>query len=234
MSEEVIELLDKPIYGFSQIDQLLALRKGTARRWIEGYERRGKQYLPVVRPEPTGEEIATWGEFVEARFLAEFRDKGVPMLKMRPAIERLREEFQTKYPLAVARPFVSQRDLVMRVQDQVGLASRLRIVIVRSGQLTLTDAAETFWRAVDFDDPDEGSVVRLHPLSGNHDVVVDPLRQFGVPVVRSVPTEVIAEQFDAGDSVEEIAHLYELGTGQVEAALRYERERIKAQAPPAA
>jgi uncharacterized protein (DUF433 family) len=61
--------------------------------------------------------------------------------------------------------------------------------------------------------------------------VLDPLRQFGRPVVRSVPTEVIAEQFDAGDSVDLIARLYELPPGDVEAALRYEKARIKSVAP---
>jgi uncharacterized protein (DUF433 family) len=77
-------------------------------------------------------------------------------------------------------------------------------------------------------------VQRIHPQRGNTVVVVDPLRQFGEPVVRSVPTTVIAELFDAGDSVESIAELYELERDDVEAALRYERERIKAQNPTAA
>lgn len=41
-------------------------------------------------------------------------------------------------------------------------------------------------------------------------------------------------EVDAGDSVEAIAELYELERDDVEAALRYERERIKAQNPAAA
>jgi uncharacterized protein (DUF433 family) len=49
-----------------------------------------------------------------------------------------------------------------------------------------------------------------------------------------VPTAVIAELFDAGDSMESIAELYELDRDDVEAAVRYEFERIKAQNPTAA
>jgi hypothetical protein len=45
-------------------------------------------YPPVVRIEPTGQEIVTWGEFTETRLLAVFRDAGVPMQRMRPAVER--------------------------------------------------------------------------------------------------------------------------------------------------
>jgi hypothetical protein len=83
---DVVDLLERPTYSLVQVDRLLALHPGTARRWIEGYERRGKTYPPVVRMLPTGSEIVTWGEFVETRLLSEYRDKGVPMVRMRPAI----------------------------------------------------------------------------------------------------------------------------------------------------
>jgi uncharacterized protein (DUF433 family) len=53
-------------------------------------------------------------------------------------------------------------------------------------------------------------------------VKLDPLHQYGRPVVRAVPTEVVAEQFRAGESAETIARLFDLTTGQVEEALRFE------------
>ena len=84
-------LLDRPVYGTSQVDRLLSLTPGTARRWIDGYVRGGRFYEPVIRPERTGEDVVTWGEFVETRLLAEYRGKNVPMIRMRPAIMRLRE-----------------------------------------------------------------------------------------------------------------------------------------------
>lgn len=71
--EPVIDLLARPLYGMTQVDRLLALRRGTARRWIDGYERLVRSYPPVVREESTGDEMVTWGEFVETRFLAEYR-----------------------------------------------------------------------------------------------------------------------------------------------------------------
>jgi uncharacterized protein (DUF433 family) len=225
-----VELLERPVYSLAQVDRLLALHPGTARRWLEGYERRGRSYPPVVRDEET----VTWGEFVETRFLAEYRNQGVPVMRMRPAIERLREAFGTKYPLATARPFAAGRELVLQVQETVGLDSALRLVVVRSGQYLLTDPADQLWRALEFDDPVDGVVVRLHPMRKADAVVLDPLRQFGEPVVRSVPTQVLAEEFDAGDSVDHIAAAYDLTREEVEAALRYEKERAKAQASSAA
>lgn len=41
-------------------------------------------------------------------------------------------------------------------------------------------------------------------------------------MVRAVPTEVVAEQFRAGESTETIADLFDLTVAQVEQALRFE------------
>jgi hypothetical protein len=76
---DVINLLDRRLYTFAQVDDLLSLSPSTAQRWIDGYSRQGKDYRPVVRRNSTGIAVATWGEFVECRFLAEFRHAGVPM-----------------------------------------------------------------------------------------------------------------------------------------------------------
>jgi uncharacterized protein (DUF433 family) len=228
MSRNAAELLDRPLYGIAQVDRLLALSSGTARRWIEGYVRSGKIYPPVVRPESSGQEIVAWGEFVETRLLAEYRDAGVPMIRMRPAVERLREQFATRYPLAHPRPFldVEGRELVLKAQEEVHLDKALRLVVMlRSGQLALAPAAERFVSSVEYQDHDFAE--RLHPVPGIRHVVMDPLRQFGEPVVRSVPTEVIAEQVRAGDRIEMIAELYELSTEEVEEAIRYELIRAR-------
>ncbi len=93
------DLLARVVYGMSDVNRLLALPAGTARRWIDGYERGGRHYEPVVRLASTGDELVTWGEFVETRLLAQYRDKGVPLIRMRPVISRLRQELGTPYPL---------------------------------------------------------------------------------------------------------------------------------------
>ena len=150
----VIDLLSRPVYGLAQVDALLSLRSGTARRWIDGYTRAGRSYPPVVREASTGDEAVTWGEFVETRLLAQYRDAGVPMIRMRPAIDLLREQMQTRYPLASARTWldVDGRELVWKVQDQVGLDRPLALVVVRTGQAVLdwSPPAEAFRRSIEW------------------------------------------------------------------------------------
>jgi uncharacterized protein (DUF433 family) len=233
MTGELVNLLDRPTYGFGQVDRVLSLHPGTARRWIDGYSRGGRSYPPVVRQNSTGNEIATWGEFVETRLLSEFRDAGVPLIRMRPAIDVLRAELNSEYPLASARAWLDTdgKELVRRVQETVGLENRLALVVVRSGQgvLKWSKAAEDFRTSVEWTSTDNDAQPRLlRPFHDLPEVTIDPLRGFGEPVVRGVRTEIIAELVRAGDSPDGIAELYELPRSSVDAALRYELLRAAA------
>lgn len=225
MAGVLVDLLHRPVYGMAQVDRLLGLHAGTARRWIDGYSMRGKTYVPVVRRQSTGVEVITWGEFVETRLLAELRFAGVPLINLRPAVDRLRDEYGD-YPLAKAQPFAVGREVVRSVQDAVGLDASLQLVVVRNGQLMLSPPARHFYESIDYSD--SGDAQRVRPLNGETSVVIDPLRGFGEPVVRNVRTEVIAELRRAGESVRSISDTYELSIDQVDAALRYELVRMQA------
>jgi len=223
---QVVELLSRPVYGLQQVDRILGLRTGTARRWIDGYRRGGKSYPPVVREHSTGDEVVTWGEFVETRLLTEYRDAGVALIRMRPAVDVLREELQTPYPLASARTWldVRGRELVLKVQEQVGLERGLALVVVRTGQHVMwSDEAEAFSRSIEWTgDRADAQPRLLRPHDDLAEVVIDPLRGFGEPVVRNVRTEVLAELFRAGESPDSLAELYELPRTMIDEALRYE------------
>jgi hypothetical protein len=80
----------------SQAARLLGLRTDGLRRWIDGYERRGKIYPPVIRDRTTGVDTVTWGEFVEAGYLREYRAKQVSLRYLRP-IGRLRDRLNVRY-----------------------------------------------------------------------------------------------------------------------------------------
>lgn len=215
-----VSLLDRSIYSYADVDRLAGMHSGTARRWLEGYVRQGQFYDPVLRPEPTGTDEVTWGEMVEARLLAGFRGRNVPVQRMRPAIVRLREEFG-RYPLAHAQPFldVEGRELVRVVQRAVGLERSLELVVVRDGQYVLTEAAARFHSSVEYDD---NVAALLRPDPRTPDVVMDPRRAFGQPALRSVRTESLAEDYRAGTSREDLSDLYDLSLNQVDEAIRFE------------
>lgn len=88
-----VPMLDRAIYSYADVDRLVRLPAGTARRWLNGYERAGTFYEPVLREAPQDSDVVTWGGLVEARLLAEFRSRKLPVQRMRSAFVRLREEF---------------------------------------------------------------------------------------------------------------------------------------------
>jgi len=81
-----ISILERPVYGVVEAAGLLGLRPDRTRAWLDGYERNGVVCEPVVRHKQTGDDIVTWGEFVELGYLREYRRSGVPLQRLRPVI----------------------------------------------------------------------------------------------------------------------------------------------------
>jgi uncharacterized protein (DUF433 family) len=217
-------ILERPVYGLTEAAGLLGLRPDRARAWLDGYERSGVRYPPVIREEPTGEDLVTWGEFVELGYLREYRRKGVPLQRLRPVIGELRQEFKTSYPLATARPYVYGKELVLEVQERHGLPAPIAIVIRSGQQILLADAAKQFFKKVETDPTGEGIVRRMRPAGPASPVVIDPLVRFGRPSVSGVSTERLWELADAGETVDEIARGYDLPEEEIRAAVAYEEQ----------
>ncbi len=220
-----MSILERPVYGVAEAAGLLGLRADRTRAWLDGYERQGVKYAPVIRVEPSGDEIVTWGEFVELGYLREYRRKGVPLQRLRPVIDELRKEFATPYPLATAKPYLYGKELVLELQHKNGIPRSIAIVIPSGQTIALADEAMRFFKKVEFDPPDQGDVRRVHPAGRASPVVIDPLVRFGRPSVQGVATERLWELFDAGESVDEIADGYDMAAELVAAAVAYEEQQ---------
>lgn len=96
-----LSILNRELYDVTVAAEVLRVPPSTLRWWLEGSERGRRRYLPVLRPEPTGSSVMTWGEVVEAGYLAGYR-KGlrVRLWRLRELITLLREELGVPYPLA--------------------------------------------------------------------------------------------------------------------------------------
>ncbi len=225
MTKQPVSILERPVYGVAEAAGLLGLRADRTRAWLDGYERQGVKYAPVIRVEPSGDDIVTWGEFVELGYLREYRRKGVPLQRLRPVIDELRKEFATPYPLATAKPYLYGKELVLELQHRNGIPRSIAIVISSGQTIALADEAMRFFKKVEFDPPEQGDVRRVHPAGRASPVVIDPLVRFGRPSVQAVATERLWELFDAGESVDEIADGYDMAAELVAAAVAYEEQQ---------
>jgi hypothetical protein len=168
--------LGRELYPVGEAARLLRIPPSTLRWWLEGRAVRGKQYPPVIQEEATGSGLVTWGEFVEAGYLKEYRSRSVPLPELRRFIDELRRELQIRYPLAHLQPHVSaHRRLVLELQKRAGLPPEFGLVLeVTSGQLLLGRAAESFIEHVEFSEEGDNSAVRVFPAGKESPVVHRP------------------------------------------------------------
>ena len=221
-----ISLLDRPTYSYADAARLLRLPSQTLRRWLEGATRAGVVYPPVIRPEPLGVDFVTWGEFVEAGFLLGYRQKHVSLQKMRPFIEEMRQKQGIPYPLAHLKPLVLNKELVYELQQATLLDPRLYLVRVEGGQMLWARPVEEYLQRVEFDPA--GVVFRLRPEGFDNPVAIDPEVSFGIPQIKGIRTELVAESVAGGETEEQAAHSWGLGLSEIRAALQWERSLPKA------
>ena len=217
-----IEVLERPMYGEAEAARLLQLSQSTLHYWLEGGDRRSRRYLPVLRPAPTGSKDVTWGEFVEAGLMRQYRrHHRVPMAELRRVIELLREDLGVPHPLAHARPFVGPgRKLLLGVQQDASLPGDYWLVAVAAGQPTLTPPSETFYERVDWS---EDLAIGWRPAEDPRSPVrMRPDERFGLPAIGGVRTETVWEHVEADEGFDEIADELELSVEEVRWALAYE------------
>jgi uncharacterized protein (DUF433 family) len=216
-----VTVLDRPLYSCAEAARLLQVPTQTLKRWLDGATREGVVYPPVIRIDPGDRDAVTWGEFVEAGLLREYRNKRFPLQKMRPFIAEARERFGVPYPLAHFKPMIDNQRLVYELQKETGLDPELYLVNSEDGQMLWAPPVNAFLERVEFDPA--GVISSLHPLGLKSPVAIDPAISFGVPQIRGVRTELVAESVAAGESEDEAARSWGLGAADVRAALSWER-----------
>ncbi len=228
---EVLSLLERPVYTYREVDRLLGLNPDTAKRWINGYRRNGREYDPIVREEPTDDKWVTWGEFIETRLLSEYRDVNeIKIIRMRRVVAALREYSHRRYPLAYSRPFVTveDRQVLARVQEETGLDSQVWMV-VDTDQYTLSPRADRFFHATtygpdpDATDQDDEVAIEVSIDPRYPDVKLNPMLRSGRPTIagHNIHIATLAGMVLDGDPVSKVAGWYDLSEDQVRQAVAF-------------
>ena len=224
----VSNLLDREVYLYSEVDRLVGMRPGTARRWINGYKRGDRTYAPILRKEPRDTEWATWGEFVEARIIAEYRDREIPTVRLRGAVLALRERFHVRYPLAHLQPYLEADvgELIIPAKH-LGLSDEDERLVVRTGQLLLSEPSREVIHSATLANEAGSKIVAELPVHPEfRDIVINPDRSSGQPTIvgRRVSVATLAGMVKAGEDRADLAADYNLSLAQVDAAVRYDEK----------
>jgi uncharacterized protein (DUF433 family)/DNA-binding transcriptional MerR regulator len=218
--------VDLPAYSIQEAASLLRVSPSTVRAWTLGqpYESQGKKKLfrPVVEIADRERRCLSFRNLVELHVLVAIRRQyGVSLQNVRRAVQFMRKHLPGAHPLASHRMLTDGKDLLVQNAGEL-------LNVSRDGQLEM-DIVSAFLNRIEF--ARNGALLRLYPFASSsidtdtRAVVIDPRVQFGRPCLlgTGIPTDVIGERFQAGETIESIAADYGVAHRQVEDAIRYER-----------
>lgn len=211
-----------PTYTMAEVSWYLGLPRSTVRAWVRGQG----DFRPLIsRPDAAASELS-FINVVEIHVLSAIRRvHRVPLQRVRRALDYIQEQLGQEHPLAAVEFRTNGIDLFVRWFDE---ADQL-VNLSQSGQLAMRRVLEAYLQRVDRDMA--GVASRLFPFTrpghGNGHprvVVIDPRMCFGRPSIidTGVSTEIVAERYKAGESIDDLVSDYGLERQLVEEAIRCE------------
>lgn len=208
--------LHDELYTYGEVDRFLSLTSGTARRWINGYQRDGTYYPPVVRVQSLGEDrLVTWGEMVEVFYLASFRGQRHPLQHLREVVLRLREQ-HGDYPFAQQRVLFSDKVL----SEVVRVVTGDMVEVVRTGQYSFIEDPTERLQRVEFS---AGIARSFAPKVDLPEIIIMGSAERGAPLIADtrIRPHSVARLVQAGDPIERVAKWYDLTPEKVDQAGRF-------------
>jgi uncharacterized protein (DUF433 family) len=223
-----LEIAGAGIYSIPDAAKLTRIPSQDIRRWIFGYQfsvDKEKRFSPPLwdsQFEDLGErDCIGFKDLLEVRFIQAFRKAGVPLQTIRMALKRAIQFFGHNYPLSSKQ---------FRTDGQAIFAQ----VIRETGEVDYLDLVKSQYAFRQIIEPSlyssqvfENDIARKwHPIYPNKQVIVDPDRSFGKPILSKsgLPTATIARAFEVEGSSKVVANLFDLSHAEVEVAIAFENQ----------
>ena len=229
MPENENGLVGIGLYTVPEAARLTGVPYQSIRRWLLGYETGRGEATHDMPPVWQGQVPAidrTVGlgflDLMELRFVRAFRQHGVSLAVIRRTADRAREIFERDHPFTRARFLTDGRWIFAETIEETG---EKRLLNLAKSQYAFHHVIKpSLYESVQFSDDDEA--VTWFPMWPRKEVLVDPRRSFGRPIVAhgGVPTETLARAVEAEGSEQRVARWYDVPVEAVKAACAFERD----------
>jgi len=225
LNDDYSYLLNSGIYTIPEASRLSKVSTRRIRYWLkdlkseDGAEHhihrlwRG-QHSPIE-----GKLALGFNDLQEIRFVDAFLQEGVTWPTLRQAHAKAKAMYGTEHPFCTRR-FVTDGITIFESLGSKGSSEHLTDVI--RGQRVFPQIISLFLKQLKFSKTQE--LESWWPLGLGRQVVLDPARQFGRPIVarEGVSTEILYQAVKAGQTFEEVADWYEIDVASVKDAFRFE------------
>lgn len=207
------------IFTLRETAGYLGIPKSTIQWWARPADR--TQPLITCFPRRGREATVPFIGFAEAYVLSAFRGAGVPLQRIRPAVERLSATIGIEHALASERLYTDGAEVLYDYAVGHDEGDLLQLVVVRTQQRQFSDLVKRYLRRINYASDGWAASVRL-PTFGTAQVIVDPKVGFGLPLVAhgGARVEDLVDRFQAGDSVANIAEDFGVPPEEVEDVMR--------------
>lgn len=205
-------------YSITEVASYLSIPRSTVRAWALGM---GQTFKPVIQIADPKTPSLSFFNLVEVHVLDALRQLGPRFQEIRKAVRYVEKELGKQRPLATQDFYTDGVNVFVEHLDKLLTASK-------DGQLAIRKAVERHLSRVDYGQ--DRLAAKLYPFTRRGEVddprsvVFDPLVSFGRLVVAGtgVPTAEIADRFNAGETLDELAKDFRVGRDKVEEAIRCE------------
>ena len=207
------------IYTLPDIAAILNLPQAKVRRWMHEYWKvHFGKVDQIAFSDGTGTELVTnFYTLIEFFTFYQLRALGVTAQRIVRAHQVLEDVYKTAYPFATSKILTDGKEVLFK--GEVGDIIRADETL----QITIKEVLEPFCKKIEFDD--DSLAKRFYPFGRDSEIVIDPHRQFGQPVISNtnILTETVYNLYRGGESTDLIARIYDLTTTQVQNAIDFHR-----------
>ena len=220
------EILRTGIYSIPEAARLTRVSTWRIRRWLRGYEfkaRTGRHSSPPVwegQLAPIGHAVALgFLDLIEVRCVDALLQTGVSWPTLRLAHAHARRMVRHSHPFCTNQFATDGQTVFLRFRKET---QEETVWDMKAIQRVFEQIIEPFLRNVEFSERDLAS--RWWPMGLSHQVVLDPRRALGRPIVAAhgVPTASLAAAVKADGDVKRVAEWFSVSSREVEEAVDFE------------
>lgn len=209
------------IYASTDVSQILCVAPSKASYLIRRYTKDRFKNIANHQYE-FGQHFNTINFYalIELKVFDVLRKHGLSAQRILKAYRYYSDTYNTDYPFAKKQVLFSGKDIIAEKGEQY--------LVTADGKEVpfLYDIIRPFTQKIEFDD--NQMALRLYPMGKGRGIVVDPMHQFGAPIIEgtNIKASTLYSHYLGGDNIEFIAKLFSLQVRQVEEAIEFNERQI--------
>lgn len=217
----------RPLYTVAQASRYVGMPPSTLASWAKGYTKRFPDRPmvsqgPVITSVPASTSAGPTIPFiglVEATVVQAFRQTGLPLQRVRRALQVLADQGELEHALASERLYTDCAQVLYDYASASGDQMLRLLTVVDSGQRVFHEVIVDYLRRITFDDTWATGLVL--PVTGRDVLRVTPSVASGDPIFLrgGAPLSAVISRSRAGESATSIAADYEVPPADIEEAL---------------